>query len=231
MNSAEQATQPRMLSTEELATCIKYFREIRQWSQEQLAEISGLSVRTVQRIEQSEPSSMGTRRALARAFEFEDIDALNKPFLIPSVEEMAAEKEKFDRKHITLAALSLTTGKQLAQLAETCSMDLFEAAYEVPRELDHVLAALIDYFREYRDSYDLYAQVDKLDVYDEMQAKIDSLRSLGMSLRYAQRRMSVNFGMGEGKPMPAEVAYIVGFPLGKEPETFATPRNGGLRVG
>ncbi|MFJ3057166.1 helix-turn-helix domain-containing protein [Herbaspirillum sp. NPDC087042] len=231
MNTAEQTTQARMLSPEELAVCIKFFREVRQWSQEQLAEISGLSVRTVQRIEQGEPSSIDTRRALACAFEFEDIDGLNKPFLIPSPEELAAQKEKFDREHVTLTALPLTTGKQLAQLAETCSMDLFEAAYDVPRELDQVLAGLIDYFREYRDSYDLYTQVDKFDVYDEMQGKIDSLRSLGMSLRYAQRRMAVRFGMGDGKSMPAEVAYIVGFPLGKEPETFATPKNGGIRAG
>ena len=96
MNTAEQTTQARMLSPEELAVCIKFFREVRQWSQEQLAEISGLSVRTVQRIEQGEPSSIDIRRALARAFEFEDIDGLNKPFLIPSPEELAAQKEKFD---------------------------------------------------------------------------------------------------------------------------------------
>jgi len=51
MNTTEQATQLRMLSAEELASCIKFFRELRQWSQEQLGEISGLSVRTIQRIE------------------------------------------------------------------------------------------------------------------------------------------------------------------------------------
>ncbi|MCO4856466.1 helix-turn-helix transcriptional regulator [Herbaspirillum sp. WGmk3] len=231
MNTSEQTTQFRMLTAEELAIFVKFFRELRQWSQEQLAEISGLSVRTVQRIEQSEPSSMDSRRALARAFEFDDIDALNKLFAIPSAEELAAQKEKFDKEHVTLKASPLTTGKQLAQLAENCPMDLFEAAYDVPRELDQTLASLVDYFREYRDSYDLYTQSDKLDVYDEMQTQIDSLRSLGMSLRYAKRQMSVRFGESEGKPMQVEVAYIVGFPLGKEPETFATPRTGGIRIG
>ncbi|MDR9839686.1 MULTISPECIES: helix-turn-helix domain-containing protein [Herbaspirillum] len=229
MNTTEQATQPRMLSTEELATFIKFFRELRHWSQEQLGEISGLSVRTIQRIETGEASSPESRRALARAFEFEDIDALNKSFLISSPEELAAEKEKFDRDHVTLTALPLTTGKQLAQLAETCAMDFIEAAYDASREVERVLADLTDYFREYRESYELYAQADKFDVYDEMQTKIDSLKSLGMSLRYARRRMAVTFGMEGAKPVPVEAAYIVGFPLGKEPESFATPKEAGIR--
>lgn len=229
MNTSEQATQPRMLSAEELATCIKFFRELRQWSQEQLGEISGLSVRTIQRVETAGTSSAETRRALARAFEFEDIDALNKPFLIPSAEELLAEKERFEREHVTLTALPLTTGKELAQLAETCAMDFIEAAYDAAREAEKGLAVLIDYFRDYRDSYELYAQADKFDVHDEMQAQLDSLKELGMSLRYARRRMAVKFSTEGAKPVPVEVAYIIGFPLGEEPDTFAAPKNAGIR--
>jgi len=69
------------------------------------------------------PSDLDTRRAIARAFEFEDIDTLNKPFAIPSDEELQAAKEKFEREHITLEALPLTTGQQLAGLAVAHSMD------------------------------------------------------------------------------------------------------------
>ncbi|CAI8714636.1 hypothetical protein EMIT0324P_120020 [Pseudomonas chlororaphis] len=42
-----------MLTPAELTLCIRLFREARQWSQEQLAAISGLNVRTIQRVEQS----------------------------------------------------------------------------------------------------------------------------------------------------------------------------------
>lgn len=107
-----------MLSTEELATFIKFFRELWHCSQEQLGEISGLSVRPIQRIETGEASSPESGRALARAFEFEDIDALNKSFLIPSPKELAAEKEKFDREHVTLTALPLAVqvGRLLVQI-------------------------------------------------------------------------------------------------------------------
>lgn len=232
MNATEHAQQPRLLTPAELAAFIKLFREMRQWSQEQLAAISGLNVRTIQRVEQGLSASLDTRRALARAFELEGIDVLNKPFTIPSEEEAKAAKEKFDREHVTLTAIPLTTGKQLAKLAETCSMDLSEPAFELTREADKTFAMLVDYFREYRDCADVYSETQKFDVYDEMQSHIDALQALGVSLRYATRKVRVTWGShaADAKPMPLTVLYVVGFPLGEDPEQFATPKSGGIRL-
>ena len=47
----------------------------RGWSQEQLAEASGLSVRTIQRIENGQPPSLASAAALARVFDV-DVDQL-----------------------------------------------------------------------------------------------------------------------------------------------------------
>lgn len=231
MNATENTQQTRLLTPAELAVCIRMFREMRHWSQEQLAEISGLNVRTIQRVEQGLSASLDTRRALASAFGFEDIDALNKPFTIPSEEEHKAAKDKFDREHVTLTVIPLTTGKQLAKLAETCSMDLSEPGFDLPREADETFAALVDYFRDYRDCADAYSETQKFDVYDEMQSHIDALKTLGVSLRYAERKMQVKWGTEpDSKPMPVNVLYVVAFPLGKEPEQFATPKSGGIRL-
>lgn len=46
----------------------------RGWSQEQLAELSGLSVRTIQRIETGRPFGLASSAALARAFGVEVAD-------------------------------------------------------------------------------------------------------------------------------------------------------------
>ena len=46
----------------------------RGWSQEQLAERSGLSVRTIQRIEAGQPLGLASRDALARAFGVDPAD-------------------------------------------------------------------------------------------------------------------------------------------------------------
>lgn len=222
--ATEQTNQPRVLSLEELAAFVKIMRDIRQWSQEQLSEISGLSVRTIQRVEKGQPSDLDTRRALGRAFGFEDIDVLNKPYHFPTDEEIKAEKEKFDREHITLKALPLTTGKLLAQLAETTTMDLITPGFEMTREAEETFALLTDYFREYRDCADLYQERDKLDIHDEMHGHIEKLKELGVSLCYATRKVAVKFRDETAKPMEMLTLYLVTFPLGKEPAEFASPR-------
>jgi Predicted transcription factor, homolog of eukaryotic MBF1 len=229
MPTTEQ-TQPRLLTEVELAVVVKSFRESQRWSQEQLADLSRLSVRTIQRVERGDTSGFDTRRAIARAFEFEDIDALNKPFAIPTAEEMEAAKEKFDREHVTLKALPLETGKQLAKLAEVHSMDLSTPGFDMSRESDEEFAALIDYMREYRDCSEFYSEVQKFDIYDDLQRHIDELNTQGVSLRYAERKVRLKFNSDEAdaKPFDTSVLYVVAFPAGKEPEEFATPRSVGI---
>ncbi len=50
---------------------IQKLRLQRGWSQEQLAELSGLSVRTIQRIENGKPASAESLKSLASVFEIE----------------------------------------------------------------------------------------------------------------------------------------------------------------
>jgi transcriptional regulator with XRE-family HTH domain len=57
---------------------IQKLRLQRGWSQEQLAELSGLSVRTVQRLERGQTASMESLKALASVFET-DISTLKEP--------------------------------------------------------------------------------------------------------------------------------------------------------
>ncbi|MGC4079803.1 MAG: helix-turn-helix domain-containing protein [Rubrivivax sp.] len=54
---------------------VQKLRIQRGWSQEQLAELSGLSVRTIQRIERGQPASAETLKSLASVFEI-DFSAL-----------------------------------------------------------------------------------------------------------------------------------------------------------
>ncbi|AOS80112.1 XRE family transcriptional regulator [Hydrogenophaga sp. PBC] len=110
-------------------------------------------------------------------------------------------------------------------------MDLSEPAFELTREADETFAMLVDYFRDYRDCADAYSETQKFEIYDEMQSHIDALKALGVSLRSATRKVQVKWGLEQdSKPMPASVLYVVAFPLGKEPEQFATPKSAGIRL-
>lgn len=50
---------------------VKKLRAERKWSQEQLAELSGLSIRTIQRVESGHSASPETLKSLASVFEVE----------------------------------------------------------------------------------------------------------------------------------------------------------------
>ena len=54
------------------------------WSQEQLADLSGLSVRTIQRLERGQPASMDSLKALAAVFNI-DFQELKGPDMTPDV--------------------------------------------------------------------------------------------------------------------------------------------------
>lgn len=122
--STNHEPERRLLTNQELALLIKMLRQDRGWSQEQLADISRLIVRTIQRIEQDAPSSFDTRRSVVKAFGFADIDVLNRPMDITTEEQIISDKKRFESESIVLDVLPLATGRQLAQLVENSMIGL-----------------------------------------------------------------------------------------------------------
>lgn len=72
---------------------VQKLRLKRGWSQQQLAEASGLSVRTVQRIEAGEPASTETLKSLAAVFEVH-FSTLNPEQAMTTPTASAAEREE-----------------------------------------------------------------------------------------------------------------------------------------
>lgn len=225
MNS-NTSGQPRLLNLEEFAALIRKMREVFQWSQETLAELAGLNVRTVQRVETARSASFDTRRALARAFEIEDIDAFNKPYINPTEEELKKEKARFDRDYITLPTFPLSTGHQLAKLAEGSTVDICQPGFEIKREAHEVFAALIDYFREYRDCASDYPETSKFSVYDEMQELINELLTQQVSIQCATREVNlkVSDSQPDAKPMTVQMTYLIAFEHGNAPDEFTVQK-------
>ena len=65
---------------------IQKLRLQRGWSQEQLAEVSGLSVRTIQRLERGQTASLESLKALGAAFEI-DFSDLKEPEMNPTMSQ------------------------------------------------------------------------------------------------------------------------------------------------
>lgn len=87
---------------------IKKLRLERHWSQEQLADMSGLSIRTIQRIENGENAGLESLKALAAVFET-TIEDSNKNEELEQVrkEEAYIQKLKGFYRLVFIAALTM----------------------------------------------------------------------------------------------------------------------------
>jgi transcriptional regulator with XRE-family HTH domain len=87
---------------------IKKMRLERHWSQDQLSEMSGLSIRTIQRIEKGENAGLESLKSLAAVFEINIADSDKKK----EIEQIRREEEcvqnlKGFYKLLAIAVLSL----------------------------------------------------------------------------------------------------------------------------
>lgn len=92
---------------------VKKLREKRNWSQEQLADLCGLSVRTIQRVESGNKASIETLKCLASVFEV-DISKLTEEITV-------IDKDSNDWKRLPLwfrMSLAGSRSKRSAIIAE-----------------------------------------------------------------------------------------------------------------
>ena len=89
-----------------LGELVRVTREKQGWTQEVMAQISGVSERTLQRLEAGSLASQDTVRALATAFkqEFRTYGELNKQVTDKTVEECKSIVELVERSGITNAS-------------------------------------------------------------------------------------------------------------------------------
>jgi transcriptional regulator with XRE-family HTH domain len=85
------AEEPQML--------VQKLRVQRGWSQEQLAELTGLSARTIQRIERGHRASAESLKAIAAVFDV-DFSALREPDMQPPATSQISPEEALALAHV-----------------------------------------------------------------------------------------------------------------------------------
>ncbi len=219
--------EPRLLTPEEIGRVVRAFRTEFGWSQETLAELSGLTPRTIQRLEAGQPSSLDTRRAVGRAFRFEDIDWLSKPLAVPTQEQLRARREAFEREHLVLAAEPVDGRKLAAMLVDGAGFGAIGPGSlgELPRSAQDAFAAILDYLRDCLDIADVASRTEMLgygDIIDEMAAP---LREAGFRLCAAVRRTEVTGkDWADKTPIPLAVTYVVAAPADQLQRQLVVPR-------
>ncbi|NNM56232.1 helix-turn-helix domain-containing protein [Acidocella sp.] len=218
---------PRHLTPEEIGWMVKAFRTAHGWTQETLAELSGLQTRTIQRVEQGQPSSTDTRRAIGRALKFDDLDFFNTLKGPPTGEEMQKQREAFDREHLLLDA-RVVDGRQLLALMQDgpgfgaiCAMSVAD----LPRSAQEAFAGIVDFVRDCMDIFDVAPQSELLGYGDTLDGSIAELKAAGFCLCAAFRDTKLtNDSWAEKMPLPCRITYLLAASKDKPPAKVAVAR-------
>lgn len=225
MNEAEL----KVMDPKEIGVCVKMLRTMNGWTQETLAELAGLPVRTIQRMEGGAKTSIHTRRAVAGTFKFEDLDIFDKPVAVPSEEQARKQHEEFERDHMNIATQVAMSGKQLADLAEKLTCWNFNLPDGSPPPVSEGVAEIFDCIADYVDGNEHCSMSQKLEVHAQFEEQLAALRDAGWSIFYAVRNTKiVGKGWVDKTPWAITIGYFAVAPKGKEPKLMIVPKAIGL---
>lgn len=224
---------PRPLTPEEIGSLVKIVRTNHGWTQEVLALLSGLQTRTIQRVEQGQPSSIDTRRALARAFKLDDIDYFNSPKHFPSDAAIQKQKEAFDREHLLLDAQRVNGRQLLAMMQDKPGFGALSlgSTTELPRAAQDAFAFIADFVRDCLDIFDIASQAEILGYGDNLDDLIADLSKCGFCLCAAFRQTNLAVaGAEKPKPLPCTITYLLAAPKDQPATKVAVARkiSGGM---
>lgn len=188
----EEIIDARVPTPAELAEVVKFLRQDHKWSQSTLAELSRLTERTIQRVENGEQSSLDTRRALARAFGYEDLDIFDKPWPFPSIEKLKAFTTELERTTVLVPLTRIEDGRTLRTMIEGTSSYASEEIGECSDVARESFAAIVDYMTDYNDIRDAYSISQRLNVDRDINALLKTISDenavVGAGLRHARIR-------------------------------------------
>ena len=208
-------------------------RTTMHWSQEALAASTNLTPRTIQRIEAGEPSSIATRRSLARGLGYENPDIFEDPEFIASVLKLldGAHSQKVEDFHkqfpdlVPIDATPVKSGEALASLAGNSEAYLFHCDDEISLEAKQRAACLFDYLRDLVDVWDDTSFSDRLRYTQDMEQMLSELEGLDVRVHLASRSTKMVGVHWENKtPLPLSVGYLVAAPKHKDITQLMVPK-------
>ena len=215
-------TETRAYTPDELAFLITTFRQTHGWSQEVLAELAGVTPRTVQRVEAAQPSSLDTRRALARAFRLEDIDTFSRSRAMTTPEGAVQAKADFDRRYVVLEFEPMDGRAIIASVAASGPYRAIQtgAIGRPPREVEDLFAEGMDFLEEIVDVADVAGHGQLLAYADQLETTFARMRALGWEPAYGARAAAVTQAR-----LPTTLSYIMSVPVGGGSRHVAVERS------
>ena len=176
---------------------IKDLRTKRAWPQEQLSEVSGVSVRTIQRLEAGGSASFETLRAIGNAFEV-DVAELLAP-------AGTATKPTGDAKVKLL--LRIRSGIELFKIVASSNAGMYEHdEFEAPIDIE-LTASFMQDMHDYLDIWGDIEPADRVRVPHEFTGRIRELEEVGLWLFAMRDKQGLRVGK-DVTPLDVAVFYI-----------------------
>jgi transcriptional regulator with XRE-family HTH domain len=217
-----------------LGQLLKELRAQKGWSQEEFAAISGISTRTLQRIEAGEKANMETLRAIAAALKMDVTTLLPLNALMQDEEFARMQVQLQEQAHKEAAQLEkelnvlprVRNGKDLLSMVAGVEVLNTDHPHPISEEEGATIAALLAIIRDYRDiDRDLNLQ-HQMEIIFETSRCIEEVESFGLLVFAGRLRGSVVF------PSPSSDVRPLRFRLGgvficraSEIKTFKDPNN------
>ncbi|NGZ11640.1 MAG: XRE family transcriptional regulator [Nitrospira sp. LK70] len=178
---------------------IRQHREERHWTQEELAIVAGIDVRTIQRAESGQKLALETLKALANAFEI-TIDQLSKD----SQEEALAE---FRAKYSVIELSPLGQAADLCQLFGTHAYHFQRVGTFNDDQADSI-AELEQVAKDYGEIWSDLEPIQRRDAEKCLQPLIERMLSLELAVSVGVHSMKLRSTVEESQPFAFSVLYV-----------------------
>jgi transcriptional regulator with XRE-family HTH domain len=199
---------------------ISKLRQRLAWTQEHLAGVTGLSVRTVQRIEDGASPSAESLMALASAFGVSVDDLRMTPEQQSDLEAQAAELlKKAEERYSIIPLERVERASSLTRSLPGVDSILCEYVELTNDNEEDAVAALDGFVRDFFDLWSEMGATVRRDTERDLQEMIEGLGALGLIVAIGTHSRRLRFMNGKGDPFDMTTLYIM-VSRAKDPKLF-----------
>lgn len=193
-----ESLQYQYLESNQLGQVVKELRQYNNWPQVGLGSGAGVGSKTIQRIERGDGCEQKTRRLLARAFGFEDVETFNKPYPLFNNYLFQKKLQEIDQSHTYYVLDDIASGWDLVNKLNPA--DSCHKAYLNVNQQDHdgiiELETLLQDYMLAKEDVGPKLQEDCAEEFDEV---INQLRGGNIVLKSVIRHLRVYLGNGQSQ--------------------------------
>lgn len=172
----------RCLTAEEIASSVKTQRELFGLKQITLAQIAGVTERTIQRLESGHKVDDETLKLIAFALDLAP-NAFIGPRVITPRDQVVENVAKFFDRHQFVATTPVSDWRAFEELMDTAAVTIDHTC--LSSEACRLVAPLRDYLQECIDISDVLDSTGKMECADQMFTMLREIENLGNTSRYA----------------------------------------------